>query len=174
MELPHVLLLLRRLPPALRPRRAGRFGYFLRPQAILLSPQLTSPLRAQLDPVVGCTDASLWGAYGQVAWFVTGEHRKYSPKYGNFGRTQLKSTFDPAEGTWGAFELAARVSYLDLNDQGIRGGRLFDVTGGANWYLWPNVRVMANYIQSILRDRGTATPGAGDGDIFEMRFQFDF
>jgi len=142
--------------------------------AVLNSVALQAEWQASLIDRGNAKDAFLWGAYGQVAWFVTGEHRNYTPEYGNFGRTQLKSTFDPAGGAWGAFELAARVSYLDLNDRGVRGGRLFDVTGGVNWYLWSNVRVMANYIHSILRDRGTATPGTGDGDIFEMRFQFDF
>ena len=125
-------------------------------------------------------DLLFWGVYGQVSWFVTGEHRNYTPQYGNFGRTKLNNNFDPTAGTWGAFELAARVSYLDLNDRDIRGGELLDITAGANWYLWPNVRVMANYVHSILRhglptpSGGLLPPGKGDGDLFEMRFQLDF
>ncbi|MED5261589.1 MAG: porin [Myxococcota bacterium] len=123
----------------------------------------------------GADDVLLWGIYGQAGWFITGEHRNYSQKYANFGRTQLNSTFDPRAGTWGAFEIAARVSYLDLNDHDIRGGRLFDVTAGVNWYLWPNVRIMANYIHSILMGRAAgASPGKGDGDLFQMRLQLDF
>ncbi len=123
----------------------------------------------------GAKDALLWGIYGQAGWFITGEHRNYSQTYGNFGRTKLNSTFDPTEGTWGAFEVAARVSYLDLNDRDIRGGRLLDMTAGVNWYLWPNARIMANYIHSILKQRAAAgSPGQGDGDVFQMRLQMDF
>ena len=125
-------------------------------------------------------DLFFWGVYGQLSWFATGEHRNYSPKYGNFGRTKLKKNFDPTAGTWGAFELAARVSYLDLNSHDVRGGELFDITAGVNWYLWPNVRIMTNYVHSILRQGlptpsgGLLAPGKGDGDLFEMRFQLDF
>ena len=135
---------------------------------------LQAEWQASLLDRPGQKDALLWGLYGQVAYFLTGEHRNYSRKYANFGRTKLLSTFDPEKGDWGALELAARVSYLDLNDRGIRGGRLLDFTAGANWYLWPNLRLMANYVHSKLRNRGTASPGAGSGNLYEMRLQFDF
>jgi phosphate-selective porin OprO/OprP len=118
-------------------------------------------------------DLYFWGVYGQVSWFATGERRSYNRKYGNFGRIKLKQNFDPAQGQWGAWELAARVSFLDLNEisRGVQGGELLDITGGVNWYLWPNVRIMANYVHSIMTD---GENGEGNGDLFEMRFQVDF
>ena len=57
---------------------------------------------------------------------------------------------------------------------------LFDITAGVNWYLWSNVRIMTNYVHSILRhglptpSGGLLAPGKGQGDLFEMRFQLDF
>ena len=90
--------------------------------AVWNSLSLQAEWQASLLDRRNAQSALLWGAYGQVGWFVTGEHRHYSPTYGNFGRTRLIETFDPADGTWGAFEVASRVSYLDLNDRGIRGG----------------------------------------------------
>ena len=142
--------------------------------AVYDSLSLQAEWQAALLERPGLESSLLWGVYGQAAYFLTGEHRNYTQKYGNFGRTKLLSTFDPGVGDWGAFELAARISYLDLNDAGIRGGRLLDVTAGVNWYLWPNLRLMANYVHSELWDRGTAVPGSGAGDLFEMRLQFDF
>ena len=46
----------------------------------------------------------------------------------------------------GAFELATRYSYLDLDSAGITGGRLHDWTVGLNWYASLNMRMMFNYI----------------------------
>ena len=56
----------------------------------------------------------------------------------------------PDEPFWwekaGAFEIAGRYSYLDLDSAGINGGVLHDWTLGLNWYTNRNSRVMLNYI----------------------------
>lgn len=120
-----------------------------------------------LDRSQGRPDPTFWGAYGQVSWFLTGEARSYNTRDAAFARISPKRSFSVKNGTWGAFELAARYSYLSLDDQGVRGGIVSDVTGGLNWYLFPNLRMMFDYVHS---DRH----GLGAADIAQTRVQFDF
>jgi phosphate-selective porin OprO/OprP len=123
----------------------------------------------------GQRNSQFWGTYAFVSWFITGEHRNYDLGKGRFGRVKPKANFNPAKGDWGAWEVAARYSYLDLNDQDIRGGTLWDVTAGVNWYLYPNLRLMWNYVHGDVRDRiDDGDPIDGAGDIFQMRVQLDF
>lgn len=116
---------------------------------------------------MGQSNPSFWGAYGQVGTFLTGETRAYDPKTASFKRTSPKQNFSIANGTWGAWEVAGRYSYLDLDSGGIRGGTLNDLTAGLNWYLFPNLRLMANYVYSWRH-------GAGNASIVQGRVSFDF
>ena len=43
-----------------------------------------------------------------------------------------------------------RYSYLDLNDEFVRGGKMWDITAAINWHLFPNTRVSLNYVHSEL------------------------
>jgi phosphate-selective porin OprO/OprP len=115
----------------------------------------------------GLTNPSFWGAYGQVGWFLTGETRAYDPVEAAFVRTSPKHSFSIKDGTWGAWELAARYSYLTLADKGVGGGIVSDITGGLSWYLYPNLRLMVNYVYSNRH-------GLGDASIAESRVQVDF
>jgi phosphate-selective porin OprO/OprP len=116
---------------------------------------------------VGPTNPTFWGAYGQASWFLTGETRPWDRAEAVFGRPSPKHPFSVKNGTWGAFELAARYSYLTLSDKGINGGIVSDITGGLNWYLYPNLRMMFNYVYSNRH-------GLGDASIAESRVQIDF
>jgi len=114
------------------------------------------------------------GVYGQFAWLVTGEVRPYNRSAGVFGR--VKPLRDFGQEGWGAWEVAARYSYLNLNEMVSSGptkpgGRLADVTLGVNWYMNTYSRIQFNYILAML-DR----PAVGDSDtsIFAVRAQFDF
>ena len=128
----------------------------------------------------GTKNTSFWGAYAEASYFLTGEHREYELGNGVFGRVSPKANFNPAQGDWGAFEVAARFSYLDLNDEFVRGGELWNVTAGINWYLYPNTRILLNYVHSDVDDRtviltDSTTPGVdGNADIVQARLQFDF
>lgn len=123
-------------------------------------------------------DTDFWGSYVQASYFLTGEHRRYARGKGIFGRVVPAKNFDPQQRGWGAWEIAARFSYLDLEDRFAEGGKMWDVTAALNWYPYPNARVMLNYIHSHVEDRvvvGSSLSGVdGDADIVQARFQFDF
>lgn len=106
------------------------------------------------------------GFYVLGAWMLTGESRGY--KDGNFTNTQPTRP-------WGALELAARYSELDLADGSIRGGRQHDWTIGANWYLGRHFKLQANYIQAHATDSpANQYLSPIDPRIFEMRAQIYF
>jgi phosphate-selective porin OprO/OprP len=125
----------------------------------------------------GMRDTTFWGTYAQLSYFLTGEHRNYKLGSGAFDRVKPHANFNPFKGDWGAFEVAARYSYLDLNDEFVRGGKMWDVTAGINWYLFPNTRVSLNYVHSKLDNR-LISPDPddvdGNADIVQARFQLDF
>lgn len=116
-------------------------------------------------------DATFYGYYVQASCFLTGEHRNYKKSSGAFGRVKPKRNFGKNGGP-GAWEVAARYSYVDLTDGGTVGGELEDITLGLNWHLNPNTRVMWNYVRVDVEDG----VGAADGnaDLFVMRLQIDF
>jgi phosphate-selective porin OprO and OprP len=118
-------------------------------------------------------DPSFQGAYLYGSWFITGEYRPYSTSSGTFGRVKPINNFSPtAKGGPGAWELGARWSWLDLNDEEIRGGEENNFTFAVNWYWNPNYRLMFNYIYADVDDRDEAEDGSAN--IFQMRFQVDF
>lgn len=84
-------------------------------------------------------DASFGGGYVAAGWVVTGERREYKRHTGVFGAV------DP-DGDWGAVELVARYSQLDLEDGGVTGGEERNVAIGVNWWWNENCRLMVDYI----------------------------
>ncbi|MDA1018116.1 MAG: porin [Planctomycetota bacterium] len=110
------------------------------------------------------------GASVQSGLILTGEHRPYDRKSGVLGRIVPREDFGLSSG-YGAWEIAARWSYLDLNDGDISGGQLHDVTAGLNWYLNRYTKLQLNYIRAFLK-----TPGLGNSnaDIVALRAQVDF
>jgi len=111
------------------------------------------------------SDPSFDGWYVYASWFPTGENRRYNAKKGAFSQIKPKSKY-------GALELAARYSEVDLEDENITGGEEHDTTVGVNWYLNRNVRLMANYVW-VNADPDSAG-GSADANIFEMRAQVIF
>ena len=122
-------------------------------------------MRAQTDGVGSTGDDDFWGATMEASYFLTGEHRTYKRTSGTFGRTKPKNNF--GVGGLGAWQVAARYDYVDLNNEGGRGGELGQWTLGLNWYLNPNARVMLNYANAPLR-------GVGRADLLGVRFQLNF
>jgi phosphate-selective porin OprO/OprP len=117
----------------------------------------------------------LWfqGYYTQISYFLTGEHRPYKAERGFFDRVTPKKDFKLASGKSGpgAWELATRISHLDLNNQEVLGGELTDLTVGLNWYWTKYLKFQVNYIRAYL---DSPTRNASGADIVGMRVNYDF
>jgi phosphate-selective porin OprO/OprP len=130
---------------------------------------------AHVSTPVGTAD--LPGAYIHVRHMLTGESIPYNYDNGVFGRVKPLNCLDRCCGKYGAWELAARVSYLDLNSvldlPGVTGvgRRLTSGTLGLNWYWWNNAKAQFNWIVGDVSDR---TLGSSTANTFAARLQFDF
>lgn len=127
-------------------------------------------LGVNADQELGLPTLNFHGGYAQMSYVLTGEHRAYNKKLGVFGRVIPDKPFGKAG--CGAWELAGRWSYVDLNDQNIQGGRQHDWTCGLNWFPNQYTRFAFNYIHCLVD-----TPVTGqdvETDILATRAQFDF
>lgn len=105
-------------------------------------------------------DNNFSGWYAQASWVLTGESRPYSAKSGTFSGIKPNHNFSIKGKGLGAWEVAVRYSAIDLNDAGVNGGGLRDVTLGLNWYLNPYTKLMANYI-IVNGDNTAPSPSTG-------------
>lgn len=131
---------------------------------------------------VAFQDLSFDGYYVQASYFLTGESRNYHPRFATFWRLAPRENFSLSKGTWGAWEMAARFSHVDLDDGvdnlaggGVRGGVADNVTLGLNWYLNPFVRVLLNYVRSDvdnLSDTGLSEGGVIDAVGLRMQVEW--
>ncbi len=113
------------------------------------------------------------GFYAQASYFLTGEHREWDPQTAVFKRVVPCRRFDPRTGSWGGWEVGARVSHLDLDDGGVTGGQLSNVTLGLTWYWSANTRVQVNY-DYLSRDGGANPDARGNLHSLGMRLALDF
>lgn len=94
------------------------------------------------NPAAGVSDPKFTGWYVEGGWVLTGEARKYNTSNFAFDAPAIANPFDPKKGKWGAWELAARYSTLDLNHHPdaalaadrVRGGEQTIWTAGLNWF----------------------------------------
>ena len=128
---------------------------------------------ARIDGTSGATaDPNFSGYYAQASYFLTGESRGYKKTQGAFDSIKPKENAFGEQGGLGAWEVAARISNLDLSDDGIDNGQLDDLTFGVNWYLNPNTRLMLDYIIADLDPVGNGADGKTN--ILAFRWQFFF
>ncbi len=126
-------------------------------------------VRSEVARGAGNDDATFQGWYAMAAWTLTGEPRRYKATDGVFQNPKpAKSLFQ--DGGGGAWEVAARLSSLDLDDGAVTGGELRDLTLGLNWYPSSFTKVMLNVIRADL----DKAPDDGQADLLEMRLQFAF
>jgi phosphate-selective porin OprO/OprP len=131
-------------------------------------------------------DPSFSGWYVQGAYALTGERRVWNAANGGFRGIRPDKPFNPKNSTWGAWELGARYSVLDLNDRegvagraapvgGIRGGEQKITTVGLNWCPNNVVRFLLDY-QWVDVERLNAAGGdiGTDVNIVSLRTQVAF
>ena len=108
--------------------------------------------------VAGHVKNDAWQA--AASFLLTKEKAGFSP-------VKPRRPFDPSNGRWGAFELAARVHQLSVDDDAFALGfadlkksarRATAWAVGLNWYLNRNIKYVLNYEQTSF-DGGAA---AGD------------
>ena len=116
------------------------------------------------------------GGYVEALYLLTGENHNYVMN-GKFFRGvdpyepffRVRSGDNICTG-WGAWEVGARVSFIDLNRFGLGGGDATDYTLGLHWYLTSNLSVMFNYIYSDLAKKGIDS----NCDIYGTRIEWHF
>jgi phosphate-selective porin OprO/OprP len=83
-----------------------------------------------------------------AVWLITGETRGYNARGGYFHAVSPDRTV--FEGGPGAWEAVFHASYIDLDDRGIHGGKLWRFTPMVNWHLSDNMRLEFVYGYSTL------------------------
>ena len=99
----------------------------------------------------GLDTVDFWGTYAYASWFLTDDSRSYNFGDGSFKKIHVNKPV--LEGGWGAVELGLRVSYVDLSDKDVIGGREKNLSLGLNWYLNRHFRLMANAVKVLDVDR---------------------
>ena len=133
------------------------------------------------------------GAYLQCGYFLTGEHCGYNRQMGalDYNVVPYSNFFALGRDCWfgglGAWEIAARWSYLNLAENNLvaanqlsaaagppaspNPGTLNNATLALNWWWNQYTRVQFNYIHAMLNSPNF---GRSDTDIYATRFQIEF
>jgi len=105
---------------------------------------------------------NLWGGYVGASYFLTGEHRNYSASSGTFKRVKvLRPVQDGGHGAW---EIGARLDYIDLNNKSAKGGEQYSTIAGVTWYLNDYIRMMLNGAVTKVEDAGPNSAADGSNN----------
>ncbi|WP_175414903.1 OprO/OprP family phosphate-selective porin [Nibricoccus aquaticus] len=159
-------------------------GYYYRGPLGILAEYVASSIELQRG-ALPVREVENFGYNLSVGYVLTGEDSTYR------GVTP-KTVFNPSAGTWGAFEVVARVSGLDVDDSVFSGGaagrfaapnvsasKLTAYGLGLNWYLSRSVRAGFNLYQNKFDLAPDAVPAANaliadDETAFITRLQISF
>lgn len=136
----------------------------------------------------GSQDVFFYGGYTYVSYFLTGEHMPWDRKTGTLGRIKpyenyfhVRNCDGCSDKGWGAWQVAARYSYLDMNDADIFGGIGESITLSLVWYMNQTASLQFNYIHGMINNAavnngagGTGVPLDSNYDILGARFRVDF
>jgi phosphate-selective porin OprO/OprP len=120
-----------------------------------------------LQAFVDRASVSFPGLYLTVAYLLSGEIRPYDRESAVFGQLVPARPLDLRARRFGAFECAARWSWVDLDDGPIDGGRMHVLGAGFNWYWNRWVRWQVGYELAFV-DGGRLD---GRLHVFQGRFQ---
>jgi phosphate-selective porin OprO and OprP len=147
-------------------------GYLYIGQFGLLTEYVQSSQEVRRGTVVEELENEAWQV--AVSWVISGGEP-------SFRGVNPKTVFDPTANTWGAFELVARISSLEVDDKAFplfanpaSAASAADSIGvGLNWYLNRNLKVMLDYERTEF-EGGAATGNREDESVLFSRFQIAF
>jgi len=130
--------------------------------------------RYGMNPAGGAPDLNFSGWYAQASWILTGERRPYSQANGAFANPKPDKPFSLDTLDPGAWEVAARISNVDLNDNagvsgaplptgGMRGGNQRVYTAEVAWYPNSALKFAVQYQNVDVARLGTIPAGFGHG-----------
>lgn len=149
-----------------------------------------APSGFMLNPaIIPRSNYAFNGGYVQLAYTLTGEARGYDRKIGTISREYfsapgvltnawlVRGEDGRLNWGWGAWEIAARYSYVNLNDgtgaTRIQGGVMDGFTVGLNWYLNNNVKFQFDWVYDHRYDVPEGT-FSGYTQGFGTRVQLSF
>jgi phosphate-selective porin OprO/OprP len=118
------------------------------------------------------------GGYAEMAYVLTGEPIPYNESRAAFATPKPDHPFSLKTGGWGAWELAARFSTVNLNSHvipglgqaatgGVYGGQQTIYTLGLNWFPNDNVRFMLDFYFADINRLDSATGRTQIGQRFD-------
>jgi len=112
-----------------------------------------------------------YGYHITANYFITGEHRGYNKRRGTVRR--ITPVLDFSQGGWGAIELSARYSYMDLNDKNIEGGTMKTTALGLIWHPRKDHQFHIQWSKVNLEHMNSTTyinEGESNTDILQVRW----
>ena len=147
-------------------------GYYYSGRLGILGEQVFSSQHVRRGAAVADVGVNAWLMEG--SWVLTGEKASYRA-------VTPAHAFEPGKGAWGAFELAGRITALNVGDEAFpifadprtqsRTARAW--TAGVNWYLNRGVKVVLNYEQVHFDGGAGDANRAVERGVFN-RIQFSF
>ena len=101
------------------------------------------------------------GGYVQAGYMLLGDKHNYNAKTGMIVNPAPKS-----------LELLCRYDNVNLNDVRIQGGRMSDISFGANYFINKYIAAKFNYTYMMVGD--SAPAGMDNFSLFQARLQFSF
>lgn len=133
------------------------------------------------------TAASRRGDFTNRAWAVTTNYVLTGEDTGYSTNPKPTNDFNFANGTWGAWEVAARVSQLIVDDGAFKGAgtgtfanrntqaeRIDALSLGVNWYLNRNVKASVNFEHAEFQEAAASTANFDDENAILSRVQISF